>query len=191
MSCFRKPRLYYWRWTGPSTTDSLSTNTKYNQPSFCLPNSQHWKRAFFLCKSRLAQPVCGMPRHYCEEFAVNRVNGSGRISSSSLVSSWLSHTSYHITDVLMSNICQGKGWEVPLRMAAEVGCPRWSSSSSPDLLPTPQLAELRRGEPYNLPCNSILLSGIFQTLPEIYTAGKCMCFAVHMHEGWYMLFRLG
>ena len=75
-----------------------------------------------------------------------------------------------------------KGLRSTLGMAAEVGCPSQGSSSSLTLLPTPQLVELRRGELYDLPCNSILLSGICQTLPEVYTAGRCMCFIVRVHE---------
>lgn len=76
----------------------------------------------------------------------------------------------------------GKGLRSTLRMAAEGGCPSQGSSSSLTPLPTPRLAEPSRGELYDLPCNSVLLSGISRTLPEVSTAGKCMCFLVCMHE---------
>lgn len=126
-------------------------------PPFASQTHNTENEPFCFYQSYLVHPVCGLPRHCCEELPANQFNGSGRISSPQLVSSWLCHTLYHITNVLVSNICQGKGWGVPLRMAAEVGCSR---SSSLTLLPIPQLAELGRGELHDLPCNRILLSGI-------------------------------
>lgn len=104
-------------------------------PPFASQTHNTENEPFRFCQSCLAHPICELPRHCCQEFPANQFNGSGRISSPQLVSSWLLHTLYHITNVLVSNIRQGKGWEVPLRMAAEVGCSRWIRSSSLILLP--------------------------------------------------------
>lgn len=91
-------------------------------------------------------------------------------------------TSHHQHIGVGDQYMRGKGPRSTLRMAAEGGCPSQGSSSSLTLLPTPRLAEPSGGELYDLPCNSILLSGISRMLPDVSTAGKCVCFLVCMHE---------